>query len=316
MTKNSIEYDIILKSDLQEKGTIDLDRIAFLANSITNIAKGALQIRLGGLSHKQGKNASYLDKALKIRLKGIKKSSTLLHLETQTFENTLNGIQVNAFRPEVAYGLPKQTPMSLFMLAYKEAFNDQDEDKELLDKALIKDLKELRAFFKSNEEELIISNRNSIPELKLKRSDFEKIKLLDERTPDPQNVVVNGIIDILEHSKSKITVKTEQGNLYGNLTQKEQQDKVIDFWGKDATIYGIGHFKPNGKLAFVEIERIYESTPEDKYFSKIPFIETTEQQIQKQLSKNPAKNWMEEIAGQWPGDETDEEFEQLLKDLG
>ncbi|MGJ8667011.1 MAG: hypothetical protein ACSHW7_11625 [Patiriisocius sp.] len=315
MEKRIVEYDIILKSDLQEKGTIDLDRIAFLAKSITNIAKGALQIRLGGISYKQGKKVSYLDNALKIKLKGIKESSTLLQLETQTFESTIRGIQINAFQPEVAEELPNQTPMSLFMLAYQEAFDDQDEEKDLLDKSLLKDLKDLKTFFKSNNEELIISNRSSLPELHLKKSDFEKIKLLEDRIPDPQNVVVNGIIDILEHSKSKVTVKTEQGNLYGNLTQKSQQEKIKDFWGKEATIYGVGHFKTNGKLAYIEIERIFESSQEDKYFSKIPFSESTELQIKKQLQKNPTKNWMNEIAGQWPGNETDEEFQQLLNNI-
>lgn len=315
MKEKIIEYDIILKSDLQEKGTIDLDRIAFLAKSISNIAKGALQIRLGGISNKQGKKPSFLDDALKIRLKGIKESSTLLELESPTFASSINAIQVNAFQPEVAEELPNQTPMSLFMLAYQEAFDDNDSDKNLLDKALVKSLKDLKSFFRSNNEELIISNRGSLPELHLKKSDFGRIKELEDSIPDPRNVVINGIIDILEHSKSKITVKTEQGNLLGNITNKFQQDVVKDFWGKEATIYGVGHFKPNGKLSYVEIERIFESTEEDKYFSKIPFSENTFQQIQRQTTKNPTKNWMNEIAGKWPGQESDEEFEKLLKEL-
>ena len=315
MEEKIIEYDIILKSDLQEKGTIDLDRIAFLAKSISNIAKGALQIRLGGISNKQGKKPSFLDDALSIRLKGIKESSTLLELESPTFASSIKAIQVNAFQPEVAEELPNQTPMSLFMLAYKEAFDDNDSDKNLLDKALVKNLKDLKSFFRSNNEELIISNRGSLPELHLKKSDFGRIKELEDSIPDPQNVVINGIIDILEHSKSKITVKTEQGNLLGNITNKFQQDVIKDFWGKEATIYGVGHFKPNGKLSYVEIERIFESTEEDKYFSKIPFSENTIQQIHRQTSKNPTKNWMNEIAGKWPGQESDEEFEKLLKEL-
>lgn len=315
MGETIIEYDIILKSDLQEKGTIDLDRIAFLAKSISNIAKGALQIRLGGISNKQGKKPSFLDEALNIRLKGIKESSTLLELESTTFASSIKSIQVNAFQPEVAEQLPNQTPMALFMLAYQEAFDDNDSEKNLLDKALVKNLIDLKSFFRSNNEELIISNRGSIPELHLKKSDFKRIKVLEDSIPDPQNVVVNGIIDILEHSKSKVTVKTEQGNLLGNITNKFQQETIKDFWGKEATIYGIGHFKPNGKLSYVEIDRIFEAKEEDKYFSKIPFSESTIQQIKRQTSKNPTKNWMNEIAGKWPGKESDEEFEKLLKEL-
>ncbi len=39
-------------------------------------------------------------------------------------------------------------------------------------------------------------------------------------------------------------------------------------------------------------------------------IEEFERQVQ--LGK---RNWLADLVGQWPGDETDEEFEQLLKDL-
>ena len=112
-----------------------------------------------------------------------------------------------------------------------------------------------------------------------------------------------------------LTIKTEQGNLFGNITNKFQQETIKDFWGKEATIYGVGHFKPNGKLSYVEIDRIFEATEEDKYFSKIPFSENAIQQIKKQTSKNPTKNWMNEIAGKWPSEESDEEFEKLLKEL-
>jgi len=315
MGKTTIEYDIILKSDLQGKGTIDLDRMALLAESIINIAKGALQIRLGGISSKPGKTPDFLDKALKITLKGITESSTKLALESPTFADSLEGVQLNVFQPELGEELQHQTPMSLFMLAYKEAFDENDSEKNFLDKALLKNLTDLQSFFRSEDEELIISNRDSIPELHLKKSDFKRIKILEDAIPEPTNVVVNGIIDILEHSRSKITVKTEQGNLIGSIKNKTQQEIIKNFWGREATIFGTGHFKPNGRLSYVEIERIFEATEEDKHFSKVPAVESVIHQVKRQTAKHATKNWMNEIAGKWPGDETDEEFERLLKEL-
>ena len=38
----------------------------------------------------------------------------------------------------------------------------------------------------------------------------------------------------------------------------------------------------------------------------------------KEINKEPDKepvNWMNRIAGKWPGNETDEEFEELLKEI-
>lgn len=315
MKTDKVTYDIKLDKSDQPNGTIDFDRLAFLADKISKIAKGALQIRIGGISHKKGKAVKHLDKALQIRLTGIKEGSTVLNCETQPFANTIAGIQIDAFRPEVALELPKQTPMSLFMLAFTEAFDDNDEEKPFLDKPLIKDLIDLKSFFKNDNEELIISNNNVTPTITLKKKDFSKIKQLEESYPEPQNIVVNGKIDMLQHSKSKVTINTEEGTINGILKDASLNSEIKQYWGTEATVHGLGHYKPNGRLDYIEIERIYPSTPEDKYFSKIPFAETAEQQVQKQTIGKSNKNWADEIFGKWPGDETDEEFDKLLDDL-
>lgn len=44
-------------------------------------------------------------------------------------------------------------------------------------------------------------------------------------------------------------------------------------------------------------------------------IKTADQQLQKQLKQLNGKNPLPEIVGKWPGDETDEEFEQMIKEL-
>ncbi len=315
MKTDKVTYDIKLDKSDQPNGTIDFDRLAFLADKISKIAKGALQIRIGGVSHKKGKALNNLDKALQIRLTGIKEGSTVLNCETQSFANTISGIQIDAFRPEVALELLNQTPMSLFMLAFTEAFDDTDEEKPFLDKPLIKDLIDLKSFFKNDTEELIISNNNVTPTITLKRKDFSKIKQLEESYPEPQNIVVNGKVDVLQHSKSKITINTEQGTINGILKDSILNSEIKQFWGIEATVFGLGHYKPNGRLNYIEIERIYQSTADDKYFSKIPFAETVEQQVHKHITGTINKNWAGDIFGKWHGDESDEEFDKILKEL-
>lgn len=315
MKIEKVKYDIKLDNSQQVKGTIDFDRIAFLAEKISKIAKGALQIRIGGISHKKGKSNKQLDKSLQIRLTGIKEGSTILNCETQTFANTIPGFQIDAFRPEVATELPKLTPMSLFMMTFTEAFDTSNDDKPFIDKLLIKDLVELKAFFRDENEELIISNNNVTPTIKLKREDFSKIKELEESYPEPQNIVVSGKIDVLQHSKSKVTISTVEGSIYGTLKHPGLAIEIKQYWGTEATVHGIGHFKPNGRLNFIEIERIYQSNPDDKYFSKLPLAETAEQQVLKQVIGKPNRNWAAQILGQWPGNESDEEFDKLLKDI-
>lgn len=312
--KNVVTYDIKLDKSDQPKGTIDFDRLALLAGKINKIAKGALQIRLGGISNKKGKTETNIEKALQIRLTGIRESSTVLNCESQHFADTL-GIQMDVFRPEVAEELVNQTPMSLFMMSFVQAFDEQDDEKPFLDKALLKDLIELKSFFKNENEQLIISNNDVTPTITLTKKDFNKITKLEENYPEPQNIIINGKIDVLQHSKSKVTINTSEGSVYGILKDVSLNAEIKQFWGSDATVYGLGHYKANGRLDFIEIERIFKVSPEDKYFSKIPIAEKTDQQLNRQITGKANKNWASEIFGKWPGDESDEEFDKLLNDL-
>ena len=82
--------------------------------------------------------------------------------------------------------------------------------------------------------------------------------------------------------------------------------------GKNLTIKGRSHYQPNGKLSFVFIEQIFEPNKSDAYFSKKPSKETVEQQITRQHKNFKNKNHLNEIVGEWPGDET---IEEILNDL-
>lgn len=312
--KNVVTYDIKLDKSDQPKGTIDFDRLALLAGKINKIAKGALQIRLGGISNKKGKTENNIEKALQIRLTGIKESSTVLNCESQHFADTL-GIQMDVFRPEIAEELVNQTPMSLFMMSFLQAFDEQDDEKPFLDKPLLKDLIDLKSFFKNDNEQLIISNNNVTPTITLTKKDFNKITKLEESYPESQNIIINGKIDVLQHSKSKVTINTSEGSVYGILKDAGLNDEIKQFWGVDATVYGLAHYKANGRLDFIEIERIFQVSIEDKYFSKIPIAENTDQQLNRLITGKANKNWVSDIFGKWPGDESDEEFDKLLNDL-
>jgi hypothetical protein len=54
----------------------------------------------------------------------------------------------------------------------------------------------------------------------------------------------------------------------------------------------------------------------DNSFSRKPGL-TAAQQIEEfeRQALLGKRNWLGDLVGLWPGDETDEEFEQLLKDL-
>lgn len=307
-----MKYEIKIKHALEKKGTIDLQRLAAIAEGIKKISEGALQIRLRGVSLTKGRKKISLKDALKVSLTSIKEGSTILCLESEKFEKTLAPYQTDLFRLEAQQELPEHTPVSLFIRSFQDAISDEA-DNDLLDKPLLKELKQFKKSFLKDDEVFVISNQSSLPVLELKKENFKKIKVLEDEIPEPKPVIINGVVEELKYSKLKVKIKTEEGIVDGSLSE-EMSEKIGPYFGKKVTIAGTAHFKPGGK-SVIEIERISESVEEDAYFSKKPKSETVEQQIQRQLLEKKGKNWLKDVVGKWPGDETDEEFEELLKHL-
>ena len=298
-------YELKFKGAEQDDGSIDLERLALLSSSILNISKGALQIRLLGISTERGRPLEMITNALKIKLTKLKKGSTVLQLECETFGKTMKAIQGDFFKPDLLDELPKMTPMSLFISTYQEALSDGE--KNYLDKPLLKSLKDFRKVL-LDKEEITVSNRGSVKSIVLKREDFNKIQMLEESTPDPQQVIVNGIVELLQYSKSRITIQTNDGVMNGHLSDDIDPNHVSQFWGKEITIAGTAFYKPNGRITFIEVERLFAPQSDDAYFSNNAKKENVEQQIQKHLLDRKYNNRLNEIVGKWPGEESIEEI--------
>jgi len=307
-----MKYEIKIEHAQEANGAIDLERLTKIADGIRKVSEGALQIRLKGISLTRGRKKVSLQDALKVSLTGIKEGSTILCLETEKFEKTLQSYQTDIFRAEAQAELPNETPISLFIKSFQDALTDED-DGDLLDKPLLRELKNLKKAFFSEEETMIFSNQGSLPDLQLTPKDFKKIKVLEDEIPDPQPVVLNGVVELLQFSKLQVKVKTEEGIVEGFLADDLSSEDIAPYWGKEVTITGTSHFKPRGK-SVIEIERVFEPGEGDTYFSKRPKSETVEMQLERQI-REKGSNPLAEIFGKWPGDETDEEFEQMIKAL-
>lgn len=306
-----MQYEIKIHGAPSDDGSISLERLIELAESIQAIAKGALQIRLGGISNWRGRTTMRLNNALEIRLRGLRQGSTVLDLECDTFRESLAGQQGDAFRPSILETLPDLSPMGLVIQAFHDALQPEPND-EHLDKPLLQELQKFKRLFKEDDEIITISNRGSIPTLELHKKDLTKIQVLEEQTPNPQTVLVKGLVETLKYSKSKVTIQSESGRLDAYLPNTLTPEAISRYWGKEVTITGTAHYRPSGRMAFIEIERIFEPNENDAYFSRKKSSETAEQQIQRQIAEKGYKNNLGDIIGKWPGDES---FEDLLKQL-
>jgi len=308
-----MKYEIRINEAKERNGTISLQRLALIAGSLRKISEGSLQIRLKGVSTLKGPKKIFLAEALNVTLTGIKEGSTCLEFETEPFSKTLGSFQLDVFRQESQNDLLHLTPFSLFMSAFQEAVKDEPSS-DLLDKPLLRELKNYKKAFLSDSESMTITNQGSIDTVTLNNETFAKIKILEAEIPDPKPVILNGKVEMLKHSKQKVTIQTEEGMVDGFIGENVKPEEIGAYWGKEITIAGMAHFKPGSKT-IIEIDRISEPSVGDDYFSKKPKSETIEQQITRQFHEGKKPNAIAELVGKWPGEETDEEFEQLIKEF-
>jgi hypothetical protein len=209
------------------------------------------------------------------------------------------------------------TPMALVIQSFQAALHNENEDADL-DKPLLKSLMGFKKNFIGANQVFYLANRGSVAEVRLTKDDFQKIGLLEDSIPEPKKVIVNGQLDEMKVSKGKLGLETENGfvNVFAN--DKAIIENIVNFMGKDITISGMAHFKPNGKLSFVEIQEYGEPGARDKFFSKQPSAMTAQQQLlfqAKQGKKSNSLAALKSVSGLLKDEISDKQFQEMLNDI-
>jgi hypothetical protein len=310
-----MNYDIKIKGNENDNGSIEFDRLSALTKTTKEIATKALMLQLRGYSDiRPEKN---LQKALNIRLESLMGNSidgTSMTIDCDNFSETIKKIQLDLFKPKDQLLLA--TPMSLVIQSFHSALSENQIDADI-DKPLLKSLLNFKKNFISEDEIFYLSNRGTIPELKLTKEDFKKISLLEDSIPEPTNEIINGKLDEIKVSKGKLGLQTEQGIVTVIAKNDNILENILKYVGKEITITGFAHYKPNGQLSFIEIFEFNEPSKSDKYFSKKPTAMIGEQQLLFQIKQGKGKSSLdalENILGLMKDDITEEQFNEMLKD--
>jgi hypothetical protein len=311
-----MNYDIKIIGEEIDNGLIEFDRLNLLTKSTKEIAIKALMLKLRGFSEiTPDKN---LKNALSIRLQSIQGSleeGTSLTIDCSHFSETIKGLQLEMFKPKE--DVLNLTPMALVIQSFQSALSENTEDADL-DKPLIKSLMKFKKNFISDNEIFYLANRGSIAEVKITKDDFQKISLLEDKIPEPKKVIVNGQLDEMKVSKGKLGLQTQQGFVVVNNKDGSIIPQIVEFMGKDVTISGLAHYKPNGQLSFVEIQEFNKSGENDKFFSKKPSAMTANQQLlfqAKKVKKSSSLDALKSISGLLKDEISDEQFNEMIKEI-
>ena len=310
-----MNYDIKIVGEDEDNGLIEFDRLNLLTKSTKDIATKALMLQIRGFSDITPDK--HLKKALEMRLQslvGSEKDGTSMTIDCNLFSETIKGLQLDIFKPKEQ--LLEATPMALVINSFHSALSDNQNEADI-DKPLLKSLLNFKKNFISDNEIFYLANRGTVPEVKLTKNDFKKISLLEESIPEPNKVIVNGQLDEIKVSKGRLGLQTEKGIVTVIAKNETVLNSIFEYVGKEITITGLAHYKPNGQVSFIEVQEFGKPNATDKYFSKKPNAMTAEQQLLFQAKQGKGTKTLEALinAQGLLDDISDEEFEEMLKDL-
>jgi hypothetical protein len=121
-------------------------------------------------------------------------------------------------------------------------------------------------------------------------------------------VRVEGVLDMARVSDASFLLRLPDGrDLPGRLVGRpfEGLARVL---GRTLLVFGVGQFGPNGELESIEADGFLpaDGQPWDISPQDMPFSDD----VARELARR-----QQAIRGGWPGDETDEEINQALKEM-
>jgi hypothetical protein len=126
--------------------------------------------------------------------------------------------------------------------------------------------------------------------------------------PAPQRVRLEGTLDMVRASDASFTLRLADGReLPGRLVARKITT-LATLLGRQVLVFGTGQFGPTGELERVDADgflhndgELWGSPSDDRPISP---------EERAELARR-----FQSVIGQWPGDETDEQIEQALREM-
>ena len=216
--------------------------------------------------------------------------------------------QLDAFSPFDATA----SCLDLLVASLGEAARGEG-NSELFDDGLIETFSKMDRLFRHGLEHLDIVNGRM---LRIDRTALETIDRLRKKTPEDRRVVVAGRLETIGHASRLFELDLSSGERVKGIVVNDEvtSERIASLFGKPVTVSAIAKFRPSGTLLRLEADRVSVAGPNDLAVLAAvpkPFLPGLEPH-----SRRPprAVGWLDSIYGKWPGDETDQQISEGLKE--
>lgn len=275
-------------------------------------AQGALRLRVEGRSQAPGPRPPWLERAARLDFVGLGDGSTTLTLESPSISEGAP----DYFAQRQLFHTFDADLSALHLLAesLEQALTGQS-DSEVYDQALLQRLSSLTKVLDSRLTRLEVRS-NGRCETAVDADRLRRVEGLLSTTPPSQRVQIAGHLDTIRHSDRMFVLLLEDGSTVKGVAEGLAPRQLAECFGKVTVIDGLAVFRPSGRLLRVEAERVETATDAElELWSRAPRPTFGPLDDSALAQPQGLRSGINAIIGQWPGDESEEEFLAALAEM-
>ncbi len=309
-----IKYQLRLKGLSTPSGTISVRALKEVCDLLQEASERGLRLAVEGNSVKAGRFPKWLTDSLDLTITGMEKGSTVLDIEAPALGETA---AEHIGQKDFWYVAPEPNDTALTLMTRSVADTTAENlESDTYDAGVLSSLLKFKPFLKNVADRVELKRLDRRTErFAIAEKEIEKIQRLKTRTPEPTAFIVSGTVDVIEHNKKRFHLVLSNGELLLGTIDPEflSVEDMRRFWGQKATVKGMVHFRPSGKARLIEAHVIKPMENGEEMFAAMP-QQQTEADFTRTLSKSAEqRDWLKNIWGKWPGDESIEDLLNALK---
>lgn len=287
-----------------------------LLETLPDTVRQSVRMAIEGRSRAKGKRPHWLRAAADIRFLGHEgEDETVLHFEAPTLREAAPRLyEQQEFWPT------KPAPEDSGFDVLADMFLDvaaQNADSERFDRPLLDQIYGLRHVLNGTFREMaLIRRRGTIEQPVVVTAGIVEIaRNLYANTPLPQQVRLAGKLDMLRASTQSFAVLLDDGQEIRGVLKEDDIEKISPLLNRRVLVLGKAVFRPSGRLLRVDAEEVTLTSGQETFFSTIPRPVWKHFDRRDAVPQQQQKMGIAAVIGKWPGEESDEEIEQALKEL-
>jgi hypothetical protein len=206
---------------------------------------------------------------------------------------------------------PASTCIDVFVEALDDALGNK-RDSDRYDDGLIDTLMGLGRVLDHRVKDFELSNGHP---RRIERASVESLKELRRSIPSDQRIRIAGKLDLLKHSNRIFEVELSTGTVRGVIVRDLDFEKIRGLLGQQVVVSGVAKFRPSGRVLRVEADQLLRASGDTSLWAEMPRPLFTELDVRSLREPQGPRSGVSAIFGQWPGDESDDEFDAAVRSL-